>query len=435
MATSDAPLPLLTFTETFDFKEFVKDHLGTAADTARLIGQERDGSVLFTWEYTTNAGDKTTNIGLFQKNLSSFLTLFQCENQVEIVSATINSERTLLAYTLKTSENDIIYDSFIVEIKPQNRVFTLNLTGSDFRRLQFIYPEGNVLSRPSHNQQVSHLLIIVPSVFVCLYKIKMQTTRDGAVMATQPDKQTILSKFVWYQWDPHTQYLYHAKLETANSHERPMVAGRYTVILNCLKFTNGSHQLVFIVALPLPYSLSIYTDYTTYYDSPFSLRLPVRELNLKILHQRNGFWCACLQHYTGYSPDGKTTSTDPPTACKIDYSVFLLHNGHVMYGQVPMSVSADQDLFIHFMLLGSFVVAYVPGFMLHLLNVGPKVDPCHHLTFGPDHALFLPRQAEGTTKKRYSNTLLCVDIINLSIIVSSLSFTDPLSRVMVVPFP
>ncbi len=399
MATSATPL--LTFTEAFDFKEFARDHLATMSESARLIGQERDGSILFVWDYTANDGDKTTNIGLYQKNLSSFVTLFQCENLVNIVSATINAERTLLAYTLETNDNnETLFDSFIVEIKPQNRVFTLNLTGSDFRKLQFIYPDGNISSKSSHSQQVSQLLIVVPNVFVCLYKIKMQSTRDGAVMATQPDKQTILNNFVWYQWDPHTQYLYHARLETANSKEQAMVAGSNNVILNCLMFVNGSHRLVFIVALPLPYSVSLYSDFTTYHDSPFSLSLPVRELNLKILHRRDGFWCACLQHYTGYSPERKYTSADPPNSCKIDYSVFLLHNGHVMYGQVPMSVSASEDLYVHFMLIGSFVIAYVPGFMLHLLNVGPRVDPCHNLTFGPDHALFLPRQREGSTIKR-----------------------------------
>ena len=408
MATSKDPPcttadPLLTFTESFNFTKFARDHLpSVVSQSARLIGQEKDGTILFAWDQTSNDGDQTTNVGLYQKNISSFATIYQHENVASIVAATVNQEHTLLAFTIDLKDEDSTFDSYLAEIKPQNRVFTLNIAGSDFRKLQFLYPDS---SKSSHRTQpTSNFLLIVPEKFVCLYKIKMQAVRTGALMSTQPEREIIQQNFNWYQWDPYAQFLYHARFETLATQAQASVngGGKNALFLHCLRFQGNTQQLVFSVSLPLPYPVSVYSSTSTSYKSPLALTLPVREKNLQILYRQDGYWCVCVQHCSGSKDNMKLVGDE---GCRIDYSVFILHNGNVLYGQVPMTVFANESLYIHFMLIGCFVVAYIPGFMLHLLNIGPRVDPCHHLTFGPEHSMFLPKQPESV-RDRYVVSVL-----------------------------
>ena len=48
------------------------------------------------------------------------------------------------------------------------------------------------------------------------------------------------------------------------------------------------------------------------------------------------------------------------------------------------------------MLLGNAVVAYVPNVMLHILNIGVKTDPCHHIILDGGHAPLFPGYREKT---------------------------------------
>ena len=82
----------------------------------------------------------------------------------------------------------------------------------------------------------------------------------------------------------------------------------------------------------------------------------------------------------------------PWTGCegnKIDYSIYIIHNGYVLYGQVTFpELSAEDAMHVHFMFVGCFVAVYIPDVMLHLLNIRPQIDPCHHLTFGGEYSMF-----------------------------------------------
>ena len=410
--------PLLKFTESFNFEQFVHDQLVTGnpddvqTGSTLLIGQERDGSILFAWNRKNNVGEMITNVGLFQQNQSSYTTLYQHESVANIVAATVNAERTLLAFTTKAGspdeEEEEIFDSFIAEIKPQSRVFTLNIAGSDFRMLKFLQRESTSTKNQisSRSQQQPHLLVVIPGVIICVYKFKMQIVRNGAVVVAQPENETILKNFTWYQWDPQMQWLYYARFESTTSKVQASVSGKNSLLLHCTRLSQLTPQLLFTVSLPLPYNDHLYSATSTYYNSPFAFTVPVQEMNLQVLHRRDGFWCVCLQHCTGVASnaDYDIVGTDSPQGVKVDYSVYIIHNGYVLYGQVPLSVPTNKKLFIHFMLIGCFVIAYIPGFMLHLLNVGPRVDPCHHLTFGPEQSIFLPILPEGKEKDQEADT-------------------------------
>ena len=403
----NTPEPMLRFTKVFDFSQFVNDHLipsersevaEMVRSSARLIGQSRDSGVLFAWDKKNNAGNTVTSVGWFTQFSPAYRTLYHHESQTNIVAASVNHERTLLTFTIKDvqePDTEDVYDSFIAEIQPQGRIFTLDIQSPEFRLLQFIQPDASTpKNRMGRSQQMSHLLIIVPGVLICIYHIKMQVVRLGAIMVSQPEQETIQKRFTWYQWDPRNQWLYYARFESGlNRAQASALSGRNSLVLHCKSFSYSSHQHLFTLSLPLP-SVERNLDHgtRTYFHSPFSFTMPSSDLNLQVLHRSDGFWCVCLQHSTGVSSsfDVEVPNQDSSHGGKIDYSVYIIHNGYVLYGQVPLTAPTNEGMRIHFMLLGCFVAAYIPGFMLHLLNVGPRVDPCHHLTFGPELATLLP---------------------------------------------
>lgn len=396
------PEPLLRFVETFNFKKYVEEYVvpsegvesaDETLQSAQMLGQSRNGEILFSWDRKNDDGDLVTVVGVYSPQGKSHKMVYLHDCKTNICNASINIEKTLLAFTIKESayeEDQSMYDSFIAEIQPQGRVFTLNIPTPDFRSLQFIHTSSHSSTKSrlmSKNTLTSHLLVVIPQVLISLYHFRMQQIILGAVMLDHPKQEIIHKNFAWYQWDPHTQWLYYARFEATSS--KASMSGKHSLLLNCENFSIPNHPLVFTISLPLPYSDLLYSNVRTYYDGPFSFVLPVREMNLQVLYRRDGFWCACLQHCTGKAnSDGGSSE-----GRKIDYSIYMIHNGHMLYGQVPLTELSSEAMYIHFMLIGCFIAAYIPDVMLHLLNVGPQVDPCHHLTFGSDYSSFAIAEA------------------------------------------
>ena len=369
----------------------------TVLSSARLIGQEKDGGFLFSWDTKIDSCETVTHVGYYSQASPAYRTLYKHECQADICAASVNFERTLLAFTTKDRVgNEITYDTYVAEIQPQGRVFTLNISGGEFRKLQFIHPEvSSHKSRIGKHHQMSRLLVVIPEVYVCMYQFRLQLVRLGAVMTQQPEQEVITDHFSWYQWDPTSQWLYYARFETTSSRLQASLSGRNSLVLHCVSFANPSYQPLLTVSLPLPYNEKLYSHSTTYYHSPLAFTAPIHEMNLQVLHRRDGFWCVCLQHCRGISPSSidpnfEYEDLDTPQGSKIDYSVYIIHNGYVMYGQMPLPVASNEDMIIQFMLIGSFIAAYIPGFMLHVLNVGPRTDPCHHLAFSSNNTPDFP---------------------------------------------
>lgn len=399
---SDSPLdPLLRFEETFVFKKFLEDFVVPCEDpdtadlvrgSAHLLGQCGNGEILFAWDKKTGEGELVTVVGLFSQQMKAHSTLYQHDSVAYICNASVNTERTLLAFTIKESayeEDQSMYDSYIAEIHPQGRIFTLDIPTPDFRSLQFLHisshsPKSRLIGK--NTTVICRLLVVIPQVLISLYHFKMQQIQIGAVLLEQPKLEILQKNFSWYQWDPHKQWLYYARFEATSS--KASMTGKHSLLLNCENFSVPSHPLLFTIALPLPYSEHMYATTSTYYNDPFAFTLPVREMNLQVLYRRDGFWCACLQHCAGLAINRGTTDGISSEGNKIDYTVYMIHNGHLLYGQVPLVEPSREPIYLHFMLVNCFVVAYIPNVMLHLLNVGPRVDPCHHLTFGSDYASF-----------------------------------------------
>ena len=151
-------------------------------------------------------------------------------------------------------------------------------------------------------------------------------------------------------------------------------------------------KCIFIVDLEVKsHYLSIFVSLFLSLSLPLSLP-PLLSLSLllllpQVLHNHEGIWCVCLQHKTGIleAPLSPTHGSSP-TDTKLEYSVYNLHNGHVMDIEVFLLNSSHSGHHIQFILLGNAVVAYVPNVMLHILNVGVRTDPCHHIILDANHS-------------------------------------------------
>ena len=294
---------------------------------------------------------------------------------------------------------ETVYTSLVAEIQPEGRVFDLNLESSEFRRLQFVHMEASH-QRPKHGRQQqqlqSCLLVVCPNNFAAIYTFKLQSIRTGYMVLHEPDKEVFCSEFHWYQWDPVQQWLYLAQFESSGTRMQSILSGDNSIVLHCYSFTQHKHDLVLTVALPLPYTVQHYLRGETYYNSPLALVLPVLEINMQVLYLRNGLWCACLQHGNGVAyqktlaNENGAEKPEVPEGGKLDYTVFIFNNGHTLHMQVPLPMPVVDPLNIHFMVLSGFLLAYIPNFLLHVLNVGPGTDPCHHLAFGPHQSPMFP---------------------------------------------
>jgi hypothetical protein len=382
--TKDVKEPL-SFQVTFDFHDFVRDHMlvedtlegnGIIQKSAHVVGQENDGSLLISWDALSDDGGVATHIGMYNPSSPSYRSLFTHDGQVNVTEASVDHNKSLLAFTIcerySTGTN---YDSMVAEINPCNRVFSLNLCSGDFRKLQFIQSPstGSASSHWKTSKSVkSNLLVIIPNNWICLYTFKLEPMHKGYSVVSQPHQEIIVENISWYQWDPKRQWLCYARLGNTPTPTKRMGKKKLTessIIMIILTFEGAERKVLVTMALPIPYDVTLYLNASNYFNCPLAFCYPVYELNMKLLHNAEGVWCICLQHRT------------PSPETKLEYSVYILHNSHVIDSEVYLTSPPinPNGYYINFMLLGNFVIAYIPEVMLHILNLSIHTDSCHHI--------------------------------------------------------
>ena len=292
---------LLSFRPTFDFRKFVEEHMlveksqeanDIISRSARIVGQENDGSLLIVWDAPHNA-KIATHVGIYHPSMPSYRTLFTHETQVNIFGATVDHYRSLLAFTIyEELVNGPNYDTLVAEINPCNRVFSLNLSSPDFRKLQFIQstatPTASTHKRSHGKQQLkSSLLVIIPNNWICLYSFQLEPFHKGYTVVSQPAQDVITENVPWYQWDSKLQWLCYARFGTLPTETKRLGKGNVTtecsVVLLIVTFEEGTHKVLLTIALPTPYQHTKYIQESTYFKSHLALNLPVYELNMKVI--------------------------------------------------------------------------------------------------------------------------------------------------------
>ncbi|XP_036183520.1 gamma-secretase-activating protein isoform X2 [Myotis myotis] len=327
-------------------------------ESLRVLNVERNGNIIYTYK------DDKGNVvfGLYDCQTRQNEHLYTFEKDLQVVSCSVNSERTLLAASLVQStkegrKNELQPGSkcltLLVEIHPVNNVKVLKAVDS-YVWVQFLYPHVDSRSFPE-----TRLVLISEEKYIEQFHIQViQEDGNRVVIKNSGNvpKERIAEDFVWAQWDTAEQRLYYIDLKRSRS------------TLKCIQFcADENFNLMF--EAPLDISLS---------DSGFKLvnfgcgylqdqEKLCRYPTLCVFTNRTGSLCVC------YSP--KFDSWE-----QITYSVFYFHKGYSKTFTAALGSSHSRvTKGITFLNLDYYVAVYLPGHFFHLLNIQHPDLICHSL--------------------------------------------------------
>ncbi|XP_076788250.1 gamma-secretase-activating protein isoform X5 [Arvicanthis niloticus] len=311
--------------------------LETTYGSLHVLNIERNGNIIYT--YKDNKGNAV--FGLYDCQTKQNKHLYTFEKDMQAVSCSVNSERTLLAasfiqYTKEGVRNELQTGSkcltLLVEIHPVNNVQVLKAVDSCIW-VQFLYPQAE-----SHLPQ-NHLLLISEEKYIERFHIQI-TREDGdrVVIANSSHlpRDRIAEDFVWSQWDMSEQRLYYIELKTSKS------------ILKCIQFGAGeSFNLMFEMPLDISLSGLRFQLVNFGYDYRQDQEKLYNQPSLCIFTNHTGSLCVC------YSPKSDSRK-------EITYSVFYLHKGYrKTFTAAPGSADSQVTKGITFLNLGNNKMAAV----------------------------------------------------------------------------
>uniref|UniRef100_A0A8C5SS77 Uncharacterized protein n=1 Tax=Laticauda laticaudata TaxID=8630 RepID=A0A8C5SS77_LATLA len=151
------------------------DAWGNHLETPLIINVERNGNVLYTWK----GPQECTNVGLYDDDKKN-QHLYTFEKDLQVISCSINCEKTLLAISfLQTTQEEkkFLFQTvpkcltLLIEIHPLNNVKVLKAVDSCIR-VQFLYPLTDKTSWSD-----SCLLLISEDKYA--EKLDIKTVREG----------------------------------------------------------------------------------------------------------------------------------------------------------------------------------------------------------------------------------------------------------------
>ncbi|KAH9496359.1 hypothetical protein Btru_010715 [Bulinus truncatus] len=347
----------------------------------RIINQEKGGTVIFVWnDVMKDRPDLNLTIfGIYEPETQKYSVLYTYEKKVKIVSCSVNQEKTLLAFSIAQSidtsvdkKQKVVFQAYLAELQSADKnVFSLNMERTTFIKVQFLYPDQH---KQSHSKD-SEMLVFLHKESIGLYKIPTARIGDrGIIMSGQPKTEQVVRKFVWCQWDAQYQRLHYIQnVRLDNS-----ITVSHSV--STLQFNSGGKADVMIsipINFPFPYIRT--ADKPHYGDIPFHSGIPELSLNIAVLTQSSGTFCLCYQKLLPVhkSAQGSQAGDD----CQnIEYYISMVHHAKTLYGCVsslPKHVVIQKRLV--FSWVGSYLLVMLPGYFVHLLNVGPSFEPCHHI--------------------------------------------------------
>ncbi|XP_034237038.1 protein pigeon isoform X2 [Thrips palmi] len=417
-----------------------------SADTCewRILGQERDGGLLFAWLHTVPS--KTvkpyTCIGLYYRHKKELEILYQFDTQINIIQASVNSTKTAIVYITKNSIADSsaaetnccsdekkgkidIYQAFLVQLREaasdedrerENRKLPSKPLDLGIERslqivVQFLYRSKD---QPGEKDR---FLVLIHHESVSLYQYKpVYDSEDDGVLKPESISgvECVVRSFTWAQWDSIHQSLFYihfrkpaarlvegdddefgsssASTETGRRQESELAP-----TLSGLQFhDNLPHETVLNIPLNLPLLPKANGSLCSMYeDDPIPLRVHDCSLDLTVVSDPKGMVCIC--HHYLYQPVGPATEEGENNSkvsgdnVHFAYSVTLLHHGCVLHCVVPgISWDVARRMRPSFSYYGDHhMLVHVPGLFTHLLDIGLEHEPCCHILLDND-ALTIP---------------------------------------------
>ncbi|XP_036719982.1 gamma-secretase-activating protein isoform X2 [Balaenoptera musculus] len=327
-------------------------------ESLRVLNVERNGNIIYTYK------DDKGNVffGLYDYQTKQNEHLYTFEKDLQVVSCSVNRERTLLATSLVQAakegrRNELQPGSrcltLLVEIHPINNVKVLKAVDS-YIWVQFLYPHVE-----SHPLPENHLLLISEEKYI--EQLHIQVTReDGNRVVIKNSghlpRERVAEDFVWAQWDMSEQRLYYIDLKKSRS------------VLKCIQFYADEHfSLMFEAPLDVSLSDSGFKLVNFGYDDLQDQEKLSKHPTLCVFTNHTGSLCVC------YCPNFDSWE-------QITYSVLYFHKGHsktftATLGHVDSRVTKG----ITFLSLDYYVAVYLPGHFFHLLNIQHPDLICHSL--------------------------------------------------------
>ncbi|XP_048124270.1 gamma-secretase-activating protein isoform X1 [Alosa alosa] len=353
---------MIQLNSTFDLRRDVisgilkkEETVRATADVSdpRILSVERDGGVLYCWRGETG----TTRIGKYDPHSKHNKLLYTFDKQVCVSSCSLNKEETLLAVSLTQKHRPVSKClTLLIEIHPINN--TKVLKAVDCRvRVQFLYPhsvQSSVLE--------SHLLLITEDGYVDQFHVMLARHEGYRVVMLNPDrlaKDRVVEEFSWIQWDSHDQRLYYITCK-----ERHM--------LKCVQFYSQRNcETVFELPLDLPSNPFISVSFVHLgFDHYHEDGRGDKGISLVVFTDKTErSMCVCYSH--------------PVSGWKeVRYTIAFVHKGcsktfNVALDQEALSRNTHTHLQPLFFCTGYYVVVFLAGHFLHLLNTRQQDLLCY----------------------------------------------------------
>ncbi|XP_046854213.1 gamma-secretase-activating protein-like isoform X1 [Xenia sp. Carnegie-2017] len=329
---------------------------------AHIVGQVSYKEFIFTWDGRPDKIEKEiTHFCTYNLETKEFSILFK-HQKVDVVSASLNEERILLAFTVidyKSPPDDHakeklgIYQSLVAEISPPKDVFKLaddhtHGCGCQYQKVEFLY--GNYPLYLETSRRESHLLYFVHSKSIDLFHIPLKKINSATLISGNPQVEHLVKKFVWSQFDRSEKRLHYVYSE---SDDENSLDG---LVFSTLQFCEGSRQVPTLKVTCPFFVCSPYQTRFLYNRNPLSKCISESNINMQLVTSHDGSIFLCYQHPIDAHKKSTITQNCEEVVSDIgvddfdesdsrttflEYSVFMLHFGSILKCKVPNVVPED----------------------------------------------------------------------------------------------
>ena len=374
----------------------------------RIVAREISGVILFAWQ-TPDYRVAKSFIASYETSVNVSKILFYEEKLLHVVNASVNANDTLLAFTTVEKSSKLVrgvsesletktFSSYIAEIAPRNRVFSLNVEWNTYQKVQFLK------SHTTRPQSVFHLVFCNHKNSIQFYELHVKRVADGSVILTQqPSTKNIAGEFLWSSFDASNQRLYYLQLLPQDEEELEAAA-----VLTAIDFNgNGGYQYVINFILPIKFKMDLVRANAVYDLDSISKTVSSTTFNMQILTEPRGSLYVCYQQpvtenrYTEDESSGDDLSVisessashdsilqTPETAnCHVNYTVICVHSAFSAHCSSVIPFKENADYRVHFILFNDYLLVHLPGSFLHFLDISCEHEPAHSLLIRRKHYL------------------------------------------------
>ncbi|CAG5116748.1 unnamed protein product [Candidula unifasciata] len=221
------------------------------------------------------------------------------------------------------------------------------------------------------------MLVFLHKESIGMYRVPLGRIGDkGIIMSGQPKTEQVVRKFVWCQWDTTQQRLHYIENVRSEVNGEPQITQK----LSTIQFRSmGKYENMIDIPINFPFPYIRTADKPHYGDIPLYPGIPELTVNVAVLTQPSGAFCLCYHKQINHSKE-KATHQSLSSSQDVEYYISMIHHAKTLYGcvsNIPKDVAIQKRLV--FSWLGSYLVVMLPGYFLHLLNVSPSFEPCHHI--------------------------------------------------------